>query len=306
MENTLRYALVLLARTDPRLTRASLVSAGRLDAPPDLVLVVVPGGRGHLFAGLPGEAGSVAVETALTDAHDDSALAAGFAAVAPRCDVAVLMPEGVVLDPDYLTKLRDRVERWQDRVGGLGLVHRAVTLPADSAEVDITAAPAEPAWRTILRGLLRARSLLPSVLWLRTQACGNIRFPPLPDYCDVISAASFLDRLRPRGRTAMGFAENARHIRFGRERRSGFEVGHGIYERLGQLGVEAEGPLAVHHARHLEPRLEKARLLADQAMLLLSPQSRHYARTVLAGAMAARRERRAVQATVQRDLRELG
>ncbi len=308
MESARRYALVVLARTDPRLMRASLAALGRLDAPPDLVTVVVPGGRGHLFADLPARAGAVEVETLVTDAHDDSALAAGFNAVATRCDVAVLMPEGVVLDPDYFARLRNQVEHWEDRVGGLDLVHRAVTLPADSLEADVAAAPAEALWRTMLRGWLRARSLLPGILWLRVGACGNIRFPPLPDYCDVISCASFLDRLRLRGRTAMHLTENARHIRFGRERRSGFEVGHGVYERLGQLaGADASGlPATAVGAGYLDPRLEKARLLADQVLLLLSPQTRHYAQTLLAGALAARRESRAVRATVQRDLRELG
>ena len=47
-------------------------------------------------------------------------------------------------------------------------------------------------------------------------------------------------------------------------------------------------------------------LLADQVLLLLSPQTRQYAQTLLAGALAARRESRAMRATVQRDLRELG
>ncbi len=305
-EDAQRYALVVLARSDPRQLRATLASVRRLEAPPDLVTAVVPGGREHLFADVLGATAPV-VETVVTDAHDDSVLAAGFNAVASRCHVAMLMPEGVVLDADYLAVLRQQAERWEDRVGGLDLVHRAVTFDAEAAQADLDAAP-EWSSLALMRGWLRARCLLPGILWARVSACGNIRFMPLSAYCDMIGFAVFLERLRPRGRTVMQLSARARQVRFLPERRSGFEVGHGLYSRLDQLAeLERRSPLAPHCGRaYLDPRQEKVRLIAEQTLRLASPHSRRYVKTFLAGVWAARRDRRATRATVQRDLRELG
>jgi hypothetical protein len=298
----LRCGLVVLGRSDPRRLRATLRSVERLQAAPESVAVVAPRAREHLLAELAPSAVPAAITRVIAEAHE-SPLAAGFKAVAPQVDVAVLLPEGVVLAPGYLATIRDAAARWEDLVGAVDLVRRVVKVDSESgltgAEVEAGEFPLMP----LLRGWLAARSLLASVLWVRVDACGGIDFAVLPDFCDTVAFALYLDRLRPRGRTRMGFTDRAQQVRFVPERRSGFDLGYGVYARLDQL-AHASGPDQEPSCIH--PRWEQIRLVGGQALrYVLAPKSRQHALTVLQGALAARHEAQATRRAVRRDLREI-
>ena len=117
-EATVRYGVVALARSDRRLMEATLQSIARLPDAPDTVALVVSKPRAHLFADASSNpALPRCIRVVTSDYVDALPLAEGFRAMAGEVDVIVFVPEGVVLDPDYLISIRDTTARWQDVVG---------------------------------------------------------------------------------------------------------------------------------------------------------------------------------------------
>jgi hypothetical protein len=309
-QESARYGVIILARLDPRLTRATLASLRACAHAPDHIVVVIPAAREHLFADLAAGEGGAPPDRVI--AGEDEALSAGISALAPHADIALLVPEGIVFEPDYVGGLRDEIECFEDLVGGIDLVHRVAKIDTetegDRAELDARDVPREWPIVSTLRGLLAARSLLGAVLWVRMAALGQIKFAPLTDGGEVIAFALALDQLRARGRTGIRFTRRACHLRLVPERRSGHEAGHQLYRKLGQVAEAQRAASALRGAKptHLDPRIEQLRLFLTQALrALVSPANRHHATTFLQGALAARREARSIDRTVKRELRDM-
>jgi hypothetical protein len=295
--------MVVLARSDPQVVSATLRSLERLRDRPERVGILVARAREHLFAHL-AEQGAGLIRH---DGPDDSALAAGFNSMAPHVDIVVLVPEGVVFNPDYFERVRDKATRWQDVVGQIDLVTRIDKMTIDPASGARTGGRDWP-WLPPLRRLLRARSMLACVFWARVAACSNIKFRPLPEFCDFIAFALFLDALRTRGRTAVAFPDTLRHLKFVPERRTGFDTGYALYSKLAQFQQSAEPPPPAARARgsYLEPRSELRRLIGEQGLqVVVSPHSKRYVLTFIKGMLAARRAMKATRQAVRRDIRDL-
>lgn len=305
-----RCGLVVLSRSDPRLLRATLQSIDRLTPAPDLVAVVVPAGRDHVFSDVIARSTPVASVRTVRSRADRSALDQGFGAIAAEVDVVLFVPEGVVLDPDYLAILAGKVGRWDDLIGEINVVSGAIKLAVDAQIPDADDLRRRTEWAGlgILRQWLRARSAMASLLWVRVAACGGVKFVHLPEFCDFIALALFLDRLRCRGRTALGFAAHARHIRLLPERRNGFDVGYALFNRLGNVAAyDDRRTVSPGHPSYLSERLEMARLLGEQALqLAVSPRSKRHVATFLQGMWAARRDAKLQDRKIRREIRELG
>lgn len=298
--------LIVVGRGDPRLADATLASLRHWRSPPDRVVLAVPKGREHAFAAIAASAAVTLVATAEADL-----LAAGLAALADHVELVVAAPEGVVFEPSWLDAMRDRAMLFEDLVGGIDLVHRAVKItPEGDAPLPEPQHDAPVAERWLLPGLrrlVRARSLMGALLWARVAVLPQIRLATAGEGGDAIAFVLALDQLARRGRTEMGFTRHARHLRLLPERRTGFDAGYGLYRRLEQV-AEARRAAAVGApaASHLDLRVERLRLLAEQAVrALVGRAGKHNAATFLKGALAARRDGLAVRRTVLRDLREL-
>jgi hypothetical protein len=304
-----RCGVVVLARSDPRLLHATLRSIEHLARSPDRLSVVLPPGREHVFSDAVKPGAAVPIQT-VTGRLDRSALEQGLVSLAAEVDIALLVPEGVVLDPDYLDRLADKAVRWDDLVGEIDVVGRAVKLPVDAPLPALEELRGRTEWAVLptLRKLLRARSAMASMLWVRVAACGNIRFVQLPEFCDFIAFALYLDRLRYRGRTALIFSRQASHLRLLPERRTGYDVGYALFSRLRQIAAyDDQRNLAPGRDSYLRERVEMMRLLGEQALqLVVSPRSKRHVATFLQGMWAARHAAKIQQQKLRREIRELG
>lgn len=306
-----RYGVIVPAKNEARLLRATLASLRAQSRPPDCIAVAVTAAREHMLADLPHAVGTP--EIARVVAPEEETIAASVAAIAPRADIAVIVPAGVALDEDYLAALRERIERFEDIVGAIDLVHAAVKLDADAqgdfADRDLLGAAREWPIVSLTRAAVAARSLLGAIFWARIAALSQIRFAPMSDAGETLAFALALDQMRTRGRTEVRFTQRARRLRLVPERRTGFDAGYGLYRKLCQsaeAGEDASSLRDAAAAAHLDLRLERLRLFAAQGLrALLSPANRHNAITFLKGAMAAHRDMRALRRTVRRDLRDM-
>lgn len=308
-QDGLSYGVAILARLDPRLTRATLASIRDFAPQPDAIVLVVPRTRQHLFAEVSAAADKNVTRIA---AGEDEMLSAAVGSLVASADIGIVVPEGVILDADYFKKLRRKVEDFEDRVGAIDLVHQVVKIDAamqdNETEFRSGVQPRERPIRSTMRALLAARSLLGAVFWVRTATLGKIKLVSMPDQGEAVAFALALDELRARGRTEIGFTENALHLRLTSERRSGYDAGYQLYRRLCQLAEAQHAESAVRGTKraHLASGTERARLIFTQALrTLASPANRHHAKTFLEGALAARRDARNVGRTVQRDLRNM-
>jgi hypothetical protein len=308
-ETGLSYGIAVLARFDPRLTRATLASIRAFVPQPDHIVLVVPQTREHLFADLP--AGNDEGSERIT-AGDGEMLSAGVGALAPLVDIGIVVPEGVIFDADYFQALRRKIEDFEDQVGAIDLVHQVVKVETaaegDKAELNLEDQSRERPIVSTMRALLAARSLLGAVFWVRTATLGQIRLAALPDLGEAIAFALALDALCARGRTEVRFTPSARHLRLIPERRSGYDAGYQLYRRLCQVTEAQRAEQALRGAKrlHLAPGAERARLIFTQAVrALASSANRHHATTFLKGALAARRDARNIDRTVHRDLRNM-
>jgi hypothetical protein len=298
-----RIGMVVLARSDPQLVGATLQSVAHLRDRPEVVSVLVPRPRAHLFEGLAEP--SEGISLVRNDGPEDSALAFGFNAMAPQVDIVLLVPEGIVFEPGYLGRVRDTALRWQDVVGRIDLVTRIDKMTIDAATGARTGRRDWP-WLPRLRRWLRARSMLACVFWVRVAACGNIKFRALPEFCDFLAFALFLDALRPRGRTAALFPDDVRQLRFVPERRTGFDIGYALYSKLGQLAQPDDATTPSVRRSYLRPRLELWRLIGEQGLqVVVSPHSKRHVLTFIKGMLAARRAMKATRQAVRRDIRDL-
>jgi hypothetical protein len=304
----LSIGIVISARSDPRLLRATLKSVALLTVPPTLVLVLLPRGREHLLDQADIAGSRLPISVLRADGLDDSWLTVGFRHLAPIVDIAMFTREGMLLDPDYTRAIERRYADWGDLVGILQVASELVVIK-DSGDPSSPAGEHEVragAVTRMLRRRLRAPSLMSCALALRVAACGGLKFVTFSAYCDWLSYALTLDRLRARGRTALVWAEDLRELHLGAERRTGFDFGYTIYDRLSRINDYVDRG-ASPQPSYLNPRMEKIRLFAEQGLqLVLDPPSRGHIATVLQGMMAARRDSKVRMRKLQREIRELG
>lgn len=309
----LRCGVAVVARRDPRLTRATLASVRALRHPPDRIALVVSKARAHLAA----DVAEGAMENGppvdiVTVADDADAASAAVAALAPHADIAVVAPEGVALAPDSLDAVRGEAERYADLVGAIDLVHQNVTIDAnaerDGDAFDWPSLPAERPAIAALRALIGARSLMGAVFWARIATLAGVAFARSFEAGDLLTFLPALDALQARGRVVVRFTAQARRLRLHPERRSGFDAGYGLCRKLYQIEDQrrAEAALRGPSPALFSPQFERLRLFAEQGLRAgLSRANRSHARTFLAGALAARRDARAVRRSMQRELRAM-
>jgi hypothetical protein len=309
-EATQRYGVIVLAKSEPRLLRATLASLGAQSCPPVCIAVAVTPAREHMLADLPHVAGTS--EVARVVAPEEEMIAAAVSAIAPRADIALVVPAGVALDKDYLSALCERTERFEDIVAAIDLVHGAAKLDADAqsdlADRDLLGAAHEWPIVSLARAAVAARSLLGAIFWARVAALSQIPFGPVSDVGEALAFALALNQMRTRGRTEVRFTQRARGLRLVPERRTGFDAGYGLYRKLCQLAEAGETVSLLREPApaHFDLRLERLRLFAGQGLrALVSPANRKHAVTFLKGAMAAHHDMRALRRTVRRDLREM-
>jgi len=305
-EQALRYGVVALARQDRRLMDATVASIARLPDAPDAMALVVSKLRAHLFADAASNpAFPRQMRVVTSDDVDSLPLADGFRAMAGKVDVIVFVPEGVVLDPDYLISIRETTERWQDIVGELDVIHRVV----DDARLAQNFS--ETAKRETQPSLLRAwrpRTLCANVLWVRVEACGNLKFMAFPQTSEYLAFSALLDQLRPRGRTRVVSSNSAVQVRAGPERRSGFEAGRELYGALSLIGEwrDRSDVAFENRASYLEPRSEKIRLFGEQIVRYLgSSATRSHVGSFIKGMWAARREASVSRSRIHEDIRKM-
>jgi hypothetical protein len=308
----LRYGVVALARGDRRLMDATLQSIARLRDAPDAIVLVVAKLREHLFDPTSNPSYPRGMRVVTSEHVDSLPLADGFRAIAGAVDVILFVPEGVVLAPDYLTGIRATAERWQDIVGELDTVHRVVDaaqLVQSLSEHGLpeTASTSPRSDAGVLQSF-RARTLCANTLWVRVEACGNLKFMALPQTAEYLAFSALLDQLRPRGRTRLVASEAAVQVRSGPERRSGFEAGRELYGALSRIGEWRDRSDAAFENRrsYLEPRAEKLRLFGEQiARYLAVPATRAHVGSFIKGMWAARREASESRHRIREDIRKL-
>jgi hypothetical protein len=289
------------------LLRASLQSIERLASPPSLVVVVLPRGRDHLFDRRELAGSRLPIRVLTSEGSDDLWLTVGFRVLAPAVDMAIFASEGTIFEGDYVEQVRRRYADWEDLVGMVEIVSQVVKVGpgAGLSDIDVLSQMREGSLHSLLRRSLRARSLMPSILSLRVAACGKLKFVTFSAFCDWMSYALFLDQLRRRGRTGVELTKYARELRLSSERRSGFDFGYAIYDRLTRISDYTD-QVASPRPIYLSPRVEKMKLFAEQALqYLLSPRSKAHIVTVLQGMLAARRDFKARTRIIQREIREL-
>src|SRR5437868_5554132 len=94
MVEKLNVGIVVSARSDGRLLRATLESIERLADPPGLVVVAIPEGREHLLDRRELARSMVPVSIVATNGPADSWLTLGFRSLAPVADIAIFVSEG--------------------------------------------------------------------------------------------------------------------------------------------------------------------------------------------------------------------
>jgi hypothetical protein len=298
---------VVSARSNPRLLGATLRSIELLTGRPDLVLVVAPKGREHLIDRKRLDESPLRMRFLSSDGPEDAWLTTGLRFAAPLVDLLIFVSEGTVFEPEYLSETQRQFSTWEDFVGSIEFVSSAIKLDAGADVQDYAGIMQRREGRlhSLLRCSLRAYSLMPCVLAVRTEACNKLKFVNFSAFCDWMSYALFLDGLRRRGRTAVGFGRLLAEMRFEAERRSGFDFGYTIYNRISRIN-DYVAPTASRRASYLHPRREKAKMLGEQALqYLLSPGRKRYIATILQGMLAARRDLKASIRGVQRDIRAL-
>ncbi len=304
----LRYGIVALARSDKRLLDATLRSIERLRDGPDTIVLAVHALRQHLFADAASDpAFERPIRVVDSDGFDALPLSDGFRAVASDVDVILFVPEGVVLDPDYLVAVRVAAERWEDMVGELDLIDRVVEAEPVAASICGDARARAETFGT-LRRLLRARTLCAGTLWVRVAACGNLKFMAFPQNSEYLAFSSLLDQLRVRGRTRVGASGAAVRVRLGFERRSGFEDGRELYSALSRIGeLRDRSDFAFAPAQsYLQPGAEKIRLFGEQFLRYLrSPATRAHVGSFIKGMWVARREASTSRHRIHEDIRKL-
>jgi hypothetical protein len=283
---------------------ATLQSIAQLVAAPDAVVLAAPKTRAHLFDDLlAGMAGSAPPRLVTAESADTLALADGFRAVAPTVDIVVFVPEGVVLGRDYLVSVREAAQRWEDMVGEIGVIRRVVADPALADGADGYAR------RTAALPSLRARTLGAKLMWVRTEACGNLRFMAFPQSAEYLAFSSLLDQLRGRGRTRVVACDAAVELRSGPERRSGYEAGRELYTALSRIGEcrDRSDAALTPSSSYLDPSAEKLRLFGQQIVrYVASPATRAHVGSFLRGMWAARRDAATSRHRIRDDIRNLG
>jgi hypothetical protein len=212
-----------------------------------------------------------------------------------------------VLDPDYLISIRETTARWQDMVGELDVIHRMVDDARLTQHFSETAKRETRQGATLLRSL-RARTLCANVLWVRVEACGNLKFTAFPQSAEYLAFSSLLDQLRPRGRTRVMTSDAAVQLRSGPERRSGFEAGRELYGALSLIGQwRARSDVAFENrASYLAPRAEMIRLFGGQiAGFFGASATRAHIGSFIKGMWAARREANMSRHRIHQDVRKL-
>jgi hypothetical protein len=301
----LKIGIIISARSDSRLLRATLQSIEQLADSPGMVIVVLPQGREHLLDRREIANSQFPVRILVANGTVDSWLTLGFGSLVPLVDIAVFASEGVLFDRDFVQRSRCRYADWEDLVGMIEIVADVIKVEPSggSAGLAVHSRTRDALFHPFLRRLLRARSLMPSVLTLRTAACGQLKFVTFSAFCDWMSYALFLNRLRPRGRTVVAIAESARERRFHAERRSGFESGYELYNRLSRIRDYVD---ELPRKSYLNPNIEKMRLFAEQALqYLLSPRAKRHIVTVMKGMLAARRDIRMQARRIRAEIRDL-
>ena len=309
VETARAYGFVVLARSEPRLLAATLESIRLSRKQPDVLVVVIPKTREHVFASVRQAATSnPGIHVLCSDVYETSPLAMGVRFVAGQVGVAIVASEGVVLDPGYLTSVCCSFEDWADLVGQIDLVDRIRDVDVRTDTIAGSALLMPPGHRWKWCAALRARSLMSSILAVRLASCRNIPIGRLPDGHDWVAFSILLDELQGRGRTVAKFTDHAFQIRLSPERRDRFDDAYSLYEllsRLRELGLPSF--MAQHVApSYVNPRLEKMRLLADQIEdLVVSPGRGSNAMTFIRGMLAARRDVKARRRRLRREIRDL-
>jgi hypothetical protein len=308
IEKPLRYGVVALARSDRRLMEATLQSIARLPDTPDAVALVVSKVRAHLFDdAMSNPSFPPRMRLVTSEAVDSLPLADGFRAMAGKVDVIVFVPEGVVLDPDYVISIRETAERWQDMVGELDIVHRTVDDVRLASNFSQAAKRETQSGPGLLRAL-RARTLCANVLWVRVDACGNLNFQAFPQTAEYLAFSFMLDQLRPRGRTRVVTSNSAVQVRAGPERRSGVEAGRELYVALSLIAERRDHSDAAFENRpsYLTPRTEKLRLFGEQIVRYLAASAtRSHVKSFIKGMWAARRQASESRQRIRQDIRKL-
>jgi hypothetical protein len=286
---------------------ATLQSIARLADGPEAVVLAVPKLRAHLFDDAPSDP-SRPIRVVTAGNADALPLADGFRALAPKVDVIVFVPEGVALGTSYLASIYDAAQRWPDLVGEIAVIRRIVEDERLARTMfDGTKRQIGPAARPLR--WLRPRTLFANLMWVRVEACGNLKFMAFPQGAEYLAFSSLLDQLRPRGRTRVVSCDTAVQVRPGPERRSGYEAGRELYGALSRIGEWRDRSDAAFAARssYLDPRTEKIRLFGEQIMrYLASPAARAHIGSFLKGMWAARREAAASRHRIRDDIRNLG
>jgi hypothetical protein len=304
-ESRPRCGIAVLARSDRRMMEATLASIARLADGPEAVVLAAPKLRAHLFDDAPSDP-SRPIRVVTADNADALPLADGFRALAPKVDVIVFVPEGVALGTSYLASIHEAAQRWPDLVGEIGVIRHVV----EDERIDPTVFD-DTERQNPLHPLrwLRPRTLFANLLWVRVEACGNLKFMAFPQSAEYLAFSSLLDQLRPRGRTRVVSCATAVQVRAGPERRSGYEAGRELYGALSLIGEWRDRSDAAFAARssYLDPRTEKIRLFAEQIMRYLAlPAARGHIGSFIKGMWAARREAAASRHRIRDDIRNLG
>jgi hypothetical protein len=306
-EGALRYGIAVLARSERRLIEATLQSLARLLDTPDAIALVFPKLRAHQFADV---ASSLAFRQpprlVMSENGDALPLSDAFRAMAPQADVILFVPEGVVLDPSYLARIRDTAERWQDVVGEIDVVDRAVDADTFAGNSSAPTAAA-PGWPGLLQSL-RPKTLCAHMLWVRVEVCGNVTFMPFPQSSEYLAFSFLLDQLSGRGRTRVTSSGAAMALRTGPERRSGFEAGRELYRALSHIGEWRDAGDLAFAARPscLDPRSEKIMLFGEQMMRYVAASTtRAHVGSFIRGMLAARREATTTRDRIRNDIRKL-
>jgi hypothetical protein len=305
-EGALRCGIAVLARSERRLTEATLQSLARLVDAPDQIALVFPKLRAHQFAEL-GSTLAFRLPLRLVRSEDGDALplSDAFRAMAPHADVILFVPEGVVLDPFYLARLRDNAERWQDLVGEIDVIDRWVAADKFAEGSSALTMATRRSW---LLQSLRPKTLCAHVLWVRVEVCGNITFMPFPKSSEYLAFSFLLDQLSGRGRTRVTSSDSAVALRTGPERRSGFEAGRELYRALSHIGEWRDAGDLAFAARPscLDPRSEKIMLFGEQMMRYVAASAtRAHVGSFIQGMLAARREATTTRDRIRSDLRKL-
>ena len=170
--------------------------------------------------------------------------------------------------------------------------------------------PAKPETRPgcgLLRSL-RARTLCANVLWVRVEACGNLKFTAFPQSSEYLAFSSLLDQLRPRGRTRVVTSNRAVQLRSGPERRSGFEAGRELYGALSLITDWRDRSDVGFENRpsYLDPRAEKIRLFGEQIVGFFGASARRaHSGSFIKGMWAARRDANMSRHRIRQDVRKL-